>query len=83
MFPGLRKEDAALSAVLNRLSEEHEIIAEVVEQFDRTLVAMMADPSGVEEVRRIANELEDALLSHLTYEENELLGPLGRSSIVV
>jgi len=83
MFPGLRKEDEALSAVLNRLSEEHEIIAEVVEQFDRTLVAMMTDPSGVEEVRRIANELGDALLSHLAYEENELLGPLGRSSIVV
>jgi hemerythrin-like domain-containing protein len=83
LFPALHREDEGLSTVLNRLGEEHEIIAEVIEQFDRSLVAMMTDPSGVEEVRRVANELGDALLSHLAYEENELLGPLGRSSIVV
>ncbi|MBV9279024.1 MAG: hemerythrin domain-containing protein [Chloroflexi bacterium] len=83
MFPALRREDEALSAVLNRLQEEHEIIAEVVERFDRALVGMMTDPSGIDEVRRLAKELGDALLSHLAYEENELLGPLGRSSIVV
>jgi hemerythrin-like domain-containing protein len=83
VFPALRAEDETLSAVLSRLSEEHEIIAEVVERFDQTLVGMMADPSGVEEVRRLANELSDALLSHLAYEENELLGPLGRSSLML
>lgn len=73
----------ALSAVLNRLGEEHEIIAEVVEQLDLALVAMMTDPAGVRQVRRVADELGDALLSHLAYEENELVGPLGRSSVVV
>jgi hemerythrin-like domain-containing protein len=83
MFPALRREDEALSAVLARLGEEHEIIAEVIERFDRVLVAMLTEPSGVAEVRRLASELGDALLSHLAYEENELLGPLGRSSIVV
>ena len=83
MFPALRREDEALSAVLARLGEEHEIIAAVVERFDRALVAMLTEPSGVGEVQRLARELGDALLSHLAYEENELLGPLGRSSIVV
>jgi len=83
MFPALRQEDEALSAVLTRLGEEHEIIAEVLERFDRALVAMMTLPSGIAEVRRLAAELGEALLSHLAYEENELLGPLGRSSIAV
>jgi hemerythrin-like domain-containing protein len=83
MFPALRREDESLSAVLSRLHEEHEIIAGVVERFDRALVAMMTDPSGVEQVRQLASELSAALLSHLAYEEGELLGPLGRSSIVV
>jgi len=83
MFPALRQEDETLSVVLTRLAEEHEIIAEVLERFDRTLVAMMTAPSGIAEVRRLATELGEALLSHLAYEENELLGPLGRSSIMV
>jgi len=82
MFPALRREDEALSAVLARLGEEHEIIAEVIERFDRALVAMMTEPSGIAEVGRLARELGAALLSHLAYEEDELLGPLGRSSIV-
>jgi hemerythrin-like domain-containing protein len=83
MFPALRREDEALTSVLSRLSEEHEIIAEVVERFDRSLVALIEDPSGISEVQRLAHELGDALLSHLAYEEDELLGPLGRSSILV
>ncbi len=83
MFPALRREDKSLAAVLDRLREEHEIIAEVVERFDDALVRMLNGPSGVTGVRRVANELGDALLSHLAYEEDELLGPLGQSSIVV
>jgi hemerythrin-like domain-containing protein len=83
MFPALRREDEALSAVLDRLKDEHEIIAEVVERFDRSLVALIEDPSVIADVRKLANELGDALLSHLAYEEDELLGPLGRSHILV
>ncbi len=83
MFPALRREDEALAAVLTRLGDEHEIIAEVIERFDRALVAMLTEPAGVAEVQRLASDLGEALLSHLAYEENELLGPLGRSSIVV
>lgn len=83
MFPALQREDESLSAVLTRLTEEHEIIAEVVDRFDRILADMLTNPAGVEKVQELARELSDALLSHLAYEENELLGPLGRSNIVV
>ena len=83
MFPGLGREDASLAPVLDRLHWEHEVIAEVLDQFDRALVAMMREPDRVEDVRRVADELHDALLSHLAYEEDELLGPLGKSSILV
>jgi hemerythrin-like domain-containing protein len=82
LFPGLRREEEALGPVLARLHWEHEVIAAVLDRFDRALVAMMGDASRVEDVRRVADELHDALLSHLAYEEDELLAPLGHSSIL-
>ena len=82
LFPGLRREDEALGPVLERLHWEHEVIAAVLDRFDRALVAMMGDAQRVEEVRRVADELHEALLSHLAYEEDELLEPLGRSSVL-
>ncbi|MFN8515749.1 MAG: hemerythrin domain-containing protein [Chloroflexia bacterium] len=83
MFPGLQREQASLAPVLDRLHWEHEVIAEVLDQFDKALVAMMREPERVEDVKRIADELRDALLSHLAYEEDELLEALGRSSLLV
>lgn len=83
MFPGLQREQASLTPVLDRLHWEHEVIAEVLDQFDRALVAMMRDPAQIRDVQRVADELRDALLSHLAYEEDELLEALGRSSILV
>ncbi len=80
LFPGLRREEEALEPVLERLHWEHEVIAAVLDRFDRALVAMMGDARRVEDVRRVADELHDALLSHLAYEEDELLAPLGRTS---
>jgi hemerythrin-like domain-containing protein len=38
MFLELRGENGSLSDVLERLSEEHEVIAEVLDRFDRALV---------------------------------------------
>jgi hypothetical protein len=83
MFPALHREDGILDPVLDRLHWEHEVIAGVIERFDSALVAMIGDGENVEEVRRVGDELRDALLSHLAYEEDELLGPLGASSITV
>ena len=83
MFPALRRGDESLRPVLDRLHEEHEIIAEQIDRVDRALVAMMNDHSGIDQVRRVADELGDMLLSHLAYEEDELLGPLGRLELLV
>jgi hemerythrin-like domain-containing protein len=82
LFPGLRREEEALGPVLDRLHWEHEVIAAVLDRFDRALVVMMGDAQRIEDVRRVADELHDALLSHLAYEEDELLEPLSRSSIL-
>ncbi len=83
MFPSLRREEKALGPVLDRLHWEHEVIAEQIDRVDRALVAMMNDPAKITEVQRAADELEAMLLSHLAYEEDQLLGPLGRLDIVV
>jgi hemerythrin-like domain-containing protein len=83
MFPSLRREDSSLKPVLDQLHREHEVIAEQIDRVDRALVAMMNDPDKLGEVRRVADELGDMLLSHLAYEEDELLGALGRLELLV
>jgi hemerythrin-like domain-containing protein len=83
MFPSLRREDSSLKPVLDQLHREHEVIAEQLDRVDRALVAMMNDPDKLGEVRRVADELGDMLLSHLAYEEDELLGALGRLELLV
>jgi hemerythrin-like domain-containing protein len=83
MFPSLRRADQALKPVLDKLHAEHEVIAEQIDQVDRALVAMMTDPDQLHQVRQAADELSDMLLSHLAYEEDELLGPLGRLAIPI
>lgn len=83
VFPSLGRRDGALGPVLERLSWEHEIIAEQLERFDQALVAMMDEPGKVVDVRRVAGDLNTMLLSHLAYEEDELLGPIGRLNIAL
>ena len=74
---------AAARADQPRDPEEHEVIAAMLDRFDQVLVAMLTDPAWVDDVRRFTDELGDALLSHLAYEADELLEPLGRSSVAV
>ena len=83
MFPSLRREEASLKPVLDKLHDEHEVIAEQIDRVDRALVAMMNDPREVDQVRRAADDLTTMLLSHFAYEEDELLGPLGRLELIV
>jgi alkanesulfonate monooxygenase SsuD/methylene tetrahydromethanopterin reductase-like flavin-dependent oxidoreductase (luciferase family) len=78
VFPHLRAQDAALSAVLDRLEEEHEVIADLLERIDGAMVAMIAGGDGVGEVQAVMDLFTDALLSHLSYEERELVEPLAR-----
>ncbi|HEY6743502.1 MAG TPA: LLM class flavin-dependent oxidoreductase [Lapillicoccus sp.] len=79
VFPHLRRVDGA-GPVLDRLAEEHEIIADLLDHLDRALVALVADEhSGTEKLQEVLDLVTDALLSHLSYEERELLHPLAQA----
>lgn len=83
MFVALRRADESLSPVLDQLGHEHEVIARVLTDVDAALVAMVEDPTRMEDVRHAVDLLTDVLLSHLAYEERELLEPIGRLGITV
>jgi hemerythrin-like domain-containing protein len=78
VFPHLRRQDPRLGPVLDRLQEEHHIIHDVLDTVDRGLVALVSRPDGMKDLRTAVDQLTDALLSHLSYEERELLEPLAK-----
>jgi hemerythrin-like domain-containing protein len=83
LFTSLRAADGSLAPVLDRLGEEHEVIAALLDRLDTALVAMVhgeLDPTGV---LAAVDRFAEAMLSHLEYEEEQLLEPIGRLSIVV
>jgi hypothetical protein len=78
VFPHLRRMEARLGPVLDRLTAEHEIIHEVVEAVDRALVTLVREPGEFTELQEAVDVLTDALLSHLSYEEGQIVEPLSR-----
>ncbi|GAA2383637.1 LLM class flavin-dependent oxidoreductase [Dactylosporangium salmoneum] len=82
LFPRLRAADPRLVPVVDRLEAEHHVIAEVLERVDAALVAMVADPEAIAKVREAVDLLTDTLLSHLAYEERELIEPLSRYNVL-
>jgi alkanesulfonate monooxygenase SsuD/methylene tetrahydromethanopterin reductase-like flavin-dependent oxidoreductase (luciferase family) len=78
LFPELRRADPVLAPVVDRLAAEHEVIHDVIERVDRALVTLVTEPDGIGAVRDAVDLLTDALLSHLSYEERELVEPLAR-----
>jgi alkanesulfonate monooxygenase SsuD/methylene tetrahydromethanopterin reductase-like flavin-dependent oxidoreductase (luciferase family) len=79
LFPGLARLDSRLAPVTARLHAEHELIADVLGRVDSALVSLVTDPvRGMPSVRAAVDLLTDALLSHLSYEEYQLLEPLAR-----
>lgn len=78
IFPHLRQSDPALAPVVDRLVSEHEIIHEVVEGVDRALVALIGKPGDFTGLTEAVDLLTDALLSHLAYEEQQIIEPLAR-----
>jgi alkanesulfonate monooxygenase SsuD/methylene tetrahydromethanopterin reductase-like flavin-dependent oxidoreductase (luciferase family) len=79
VFPHLRRVDGA-APVLDRLHEEHEVIAELLDHLDRALVDLVVDEeAGTALLQDVLDLVTDALLSHLSYEERELLHPLARA----
>jgi hemerythrin-like domain-containing protein len=79
VFPHIQRSDPALAPVIERLEEEHETIADLLERVDRALVALVSSgDDGIAGVQRAVGLLNDALLSHFSYEERELVEPLAR-----
>lgn len=79
VFPHVQRNDPALAPVIERLEAEHETIGELLERVDAALVALVSShDDGIEGVRRAVGILNDALLSHFSYEERELIEPLAR-----
>ena len=79
IFPHLRASDPDAVPVIDRLEEEHEVIHDVLDDVDRALVALVADePGALDRLQHVVDLLTDTLLSHLAYEERELLHPLAR-----
>ena len=79
IFPHLRSSDPDAVPVIDRLEEEHEVIHDVLDDVDRALVALVGDePGALGRLQHVVDVLTDTLLSHLAYEERELLHPLAR-----
>jgi hypothetical protein len=78
IFPHLARTDAGLRPVIDRLTEEHLVIHDAIEAVDRALVRHINDPSDFEPLQAAIDLLTDTLLSHLSYEEHELVEPLAR-----
>ncbi len=81
LYPQLRRADERLGPVLDRLTEEHHVIHDVLERVDAALVATVSDPNGITELSAAVDLLTDTLLSHLSYEERELVEPMARIPI--
>jgi hypothetical protein len=78
VFPHLRAADPGLSPVIDRLEQEHHVVHEVLEGLDFALVQYVGSPGDFGALQAAVDLLGDALLSHLAYEEEQLVEPLSR-----
>ncbi len=78
LFPHLRQREAGIAAVIDRLEVEHRVIHAVLEEVDAALVAFVGSPGDFSAIDAAMDSLSDTLLSHLSYEEQQLVEPLAR-----
>jgi hypothetical protein len=78
MLPHLRSAEPGLAPVVDRLEQEHRVIHDVLDQVDAALVELVRRPGALGELQEAVDLLTDTLLSHLSYEERELVEPLAR-----
>lgn len=83
MFVGLRAAEPELAPVLDRLEAEHVVVAAMLVEIDEALVALVAGTGTLVQVHAVARRLGAALRSHLSYEEDQLLPALGRSTSLI
>lgn len=78
VFPHLSRAEPDLEPVIDRLTEEHHAIHDAIEEVDRALVHHINHPKEFDRLQLAIDSLTDTLLSHLSYEEHELVEPLAR-----
>jgi hypothetical protein len=78
VFPHLARADSQLAPVIDRLTAEHLVIHDAIEDVDRALVHHINHHDDFERLQAAIDLLTDTLLSHLSYEEHELVEPLAR-----
>lgn len=78
IFPHLARSDASLGPVIDRLADEHLVIHDAIEEVDAALVHHINNPRDFDRLQAAIDVLTDALVSHLSYEEQELVEPLAR-----
>ncbi|MBT2233757.1 hemerythrin domain-containing protein [Nonomuraea sp. NEAU-A123] len=81
MFPAILKRDDSLEPVIEKLKEEHEVIAALLTRLDEACVELVAGDTGLDRVRAEAERLSAVLSSHFAYEEEELVEPIGRLDV--
>jgi hemerythrin-like domain-containing protein len=67
-----------LAPVIQRLTDEHLVIHDAIQLVDAALVRQINDPEDRDGIQAAIDFLTDALLSHLSYEEREIVEPLAR-----
>ena len=84
IFPHLRRAEPGLGPVIERLESEHEVIHDLLERLDEALVGVVTADGSAPTLDELAGSLDvltDALLSHLAYEERQLLAPLAAHGV--
>lgn len=78
VFPHLVRSEPGLAPVVDRLADEHLVIHDAIQAVDRALVDHLNHRDDYAPIQGAIDVLTDALLSHLSYEEHELVEPLAR-----
>ena len=78
VFPMLRSREPGLAPVLDRLQAEHVTIHKLLDEIDHALVRYINEPDNLTGLAAAVDVMSDALLTHLSYEESQLLDPLAR-----
>ncbi|MDP9270687.1 MAG: hemerythrin domain-containing protein, partial [Chloroflexota bacterium] len=78
VFPYLARAEPTLAPVIQRLTDEHLVIHDAIQLVDAALVRQINDPADRDGIQEAIDFLTDALLSHLSYEEHEIVEPLAR-----
>jgi hemerythrin-like domain-containing protein len=78
IFPHLASSEPELAPVIDRLTDEHLVIHDAIQAVDRALVENINHPGDHSGLQAAIDFLTDSLISHLSYEEHELVEPLAR-----